>query len=74
MKEITDFSVDDKPPPSLKYIETPSALSKQYLVQLRHKQNQTELKKLEAKTGKVEIGIDRLMKKEEGVFRMGHAQ
>jgi len=71
LKPVADFSVSDKPLPSLKYLETPNAVNKQHLVELRQRANQTELKRLEKKTGITDIGIDRLKRKEECMFRMG---
>ena len=44
LKEEPDFSVDDKLPPTLKYIETPKAKNKSHLVDIRKKANLTELK------------------------------
>ena len=49
MKPIGDFSVDDKPAPTLKFIETPSANCKQALIEKRKRANMTEIKDLEVK-------------------------
>lgn len=65
LKIVPDFSVDEKPLPTLKYMEVPNAKSKLYMVEMRERQNRTELKLLEKKQGNTEIGIDRLLKKEE---------
>jgi hypothetical protein len=72
LKPVGDFSVDEKPMPTLSYIATPGAVSKQHLIEIRKKANLTEFKHMEKKQGNTEIGIDRLIKKEECVFRMGH--
>lgn len=69
LKPIGDFSVDDKPPPSLKYVETPDANGKKMLLELRKQSNLSDLKRIEAKQGKAIIGIDRLMSTEECLFR-----
>lgn len=58
-------------PPSLTYIITPNANGKKKLEEQRKRENLTELKKLEAKTGNYEIGIERLHRKEECIFRQG---
>ena len=71
LKPVGDFSVDDKPPPTLKYVETPAANGKQNLMEIRQRANLSELKRLEAKQGNTLIGIDRLEQKEECVFRQG---
>lgn len=72
LKPVGDFSVDEKPPPSLKYNVTPLALSKQQLIELRQNNNLTELKKMEAKQGTTEVGMDRLLRREECYFRQGN--
>lgn len=72
LNKVADFSVSDKPAPSLQYIETPVAVSKSHLDEVRKNSNLTDLRKLEAKTGTTEIGIDRLHKKEECIFRYGY--
>lgn len=66
------IAVDEKPHPSLAYNATPEAVSKQYLVELRKRHNLSTSKHTETKQGKVEIGIDRLLKREECVFRLGN--
>lgn len=71
LKPVADFSVDDKTPPSLKYIATPAAVSKKHLDEIRKRSNFSDLKRLEAKQGNTEIGIDRLLKKEDCIFRLG---
>lgn len=72
LKPEADFSVDAKLPPTLKYVETPAAKSKKYLDERRKRANLTDLKNLEVKQGNTETGIDRIHRKEECIFRMGH--
>lgn len=68
---VPDFSVDEKPHPTLNFVENPSATCKKQLDKLRKKANLKEMKKLEEKTGTIEIGIDRLTNREECVYRQG---
>ena len=44
LKEEPDFSVSDKPAPSLEYIVTPAAINKTHLDELRKANNLTDLK------------------------------
>ncbi|CAI2361755.1 unnamed protein product [Moneuplotes crassus] len=73
LKEESDFLVSEKPPPTLSYVKKPQAPGKSYLHEQRRHQNFTELRNLEKKQGNIETGIDRLIKKEEAVFSLGHA-